>query len=85
MVVSGIFGLQPLLHDCINCLFELLGCNVNESALEEAQHDLPQTQALHFLRTLVADASLRVAMSPYICQAALFCFRHLNSPVWSIR
>ncbi|XP_034237777.1 LOW QUALITY PROTEIN: thyroid adenoma-associated protein homolog [Thrips palmi] len=76
---------KPLLHDCISCLFELLGCNVSQSALEGAQHDLPQTQALHFLRTLVADASLRVAMSPYVCQAALFCFRHLNSPVWSIR
>lgn len=76
---------KPLLHDCISCLFELLESNSCQSALEEAQHDLPQTQALHFLRTLVADASLRVAISPYMCQAALFCFRHLNSPVWSIR
>ena len=51
----------------------------------ETQHDLPQTQALHFLRTLVADATLRVPMSPYLGQTALFCFGNLNSSVWSIR
>lgn len=63
----------------------MLEQTVTQPAITEAQHDLPQTQALHFLRTLVADATLRVPMSPYLGQAALFCFGHLNSPVWSIR
>ncbi|KAK3907989.1 hypothetical protein KUF71_003121 [Frankliniella fusca] len=75
---------KPLLHECISNLFNLLESSASH-AIEDAQHDLPQTQALHFLRTLVADAALRVAMSPYLGQSALFCFRHLNSSLWSIR
>lgn len=76
---------KPLLHECISSLFNLLECSACQRSVEDAQHDLPQTQALHFLRTLVADAALRVAMSPYLGQAALFCFRNLNSPLWSTR
>ncbi|XP_071441913.1 tRNA (32-2'-O)-methyltransferase regulator THADA [Hetaerina americana] len=47
--------------------------------------DLPQTQALHFLRAIVQDADVYQYISPYMSEIALVCFKNFNSGIWAIR
>lgn len=74
---------QPLVKMVVSRLVVLAEAPVPSE--EAGLSDLPQAQALHFLRTLLQDASLRQHVAPFISQVAILCFENLNSPIWTIR
>lgn len=74
---------KPLLHYCVTSLIEVISSGEIPADIPLA--DLPQSQALHFLRTLVQDSSLRQHMASYILDISLLCFHNLSSPIWTVR
>lgn len=82
------FSFQPLLHICVSQLLEIarapLDCKISCEP-GSVLVDLPQAQALHFLRMLVQDSSLRQDMAQYMSSVTIICFSNFSSPVWTIR
>ncbi|XP_046384464.1 thyroid adenoma-associated protein homolog isoform X2 [Ischnura elegans] len=90
-------GLSILVHRLITadpknnvptCVPKLLRWAEIESPLEESQaevEDIPQAQALHFLRPIVQDSAMHRHLSPYMSDIALVCFKNLCSKVWAVR
>ncbi|KAG8249372.1 hypothetical protein J6590_019659 [Homalodisca vitripennis] len=74
---------KPLLHNCVARLLEIA---TDSHVIEgELLVDLPQSQALHFLRTLVQEASLREHMAQYMLKVSLVALSNLSSHIWTIR
>lgn len=83
-IVSADMGSdKSLLHYCVKNLIEVI--RNGEISSDVPLADLPQSQALHFLRTLVQDSSLRQHMASYTLDISLLCFENLSSPIWTIR
>jgi len=85
---SVIILFQPLLHMCMSQLLEIARFSLDfeaTSGIKSVLIDLPQAQALHFLKILVQDSSLRQDMAQYMSQIAIICFNNFSSPVWTFR
>jgi hypothetical protein len=83
-----IFLFQPLLHMYMSQLLEIARSSLDFGVTSEIKSvlvDLPQAQALHFLRILVQDASLRQDIAQYMSQVTIICFNNFSSPVWTVR
>jgi hypothetical protein len=83
-----IFSLQPLLHMCMSQLLEIARSPLDFGVTSEIKSvlvDLPQAQALHFLKILVQDSSLRQDMAQYMSQVTIICFNNFSSLVWTVR
>ncbi|XP_069686859.1 uncharacterized protein [Periplaneta americana] len=78
---------KPLLHMCVSHLLNVTRTPIQPGASSSSSIviDLPQAQALHFLRILAQDSSLRQDMAQYISSLALVCFSTFSSPEWTIR
>lgn len=83
LVSADMEGGKPLLHYCVTSLIEVI--RSEEIPADVPLVDIPQSQALHFLRTLVQDSSLRQDMASYILDISLLCFQNLSSPIWTVR
>jgi hypothetical protein len=83
-----IFPFQPLLHMCMSQLLEIARSSLDFGVSSETKSvlvDLPQTQALHFLKVLVQDSSLKEDIAQYISQVTIICFSNFSSTVWTVR
>jgi hypothetical protein len=83
-----IFSFQPFLHMCMSQLLEIARAPLDHGVSSETGSvlvDLPQAQALHFLKILVQDSSLRQDIAQYMSSVTIICFSNFSSPVWTIR
>jgi hypothetical protein len=83
-----IFSFQPLLHVCMSRLLEIARAPLDHGVSSEPRSaliDLPQAQALHFLKILVQDSSLRQDIAQYMSSVTIICFSNFSSPVWTVR
>lgn len=83
-----IFSFQPLLHMCMSQLLEIARASLGHAVSSEpglVLVDFPQAQALHFLKILVQDSSLRQDIAQYMSSVTIICFSNFSSPVWTVR
>jgi len=73
---------------CMSQLLEIARSSLDFGVMTEIKSvlvDLPQAQALHFLKILVQDSSLRQDIAQYMSQVTILCFNNFSSPVWTVR
>lgn len=83
-----IFSFQPFLHMCMSQLLEIARTPLGHDVSSEPRSvltDLPQAQALHFLKVLVQDSSLRQDITQYMSSVTIICFSNFSSPLWTVR
>ncbi|XP_033607441.1 uncharacterized protein LOC111864554 isoform X3 [Cryptotermes secundus] len=88
IVASDMQTGKPLLHMCMSQLLEIARTPLGHDVSSEPRSvltDLPQAQALHFLKVLVQDSSLRQDITQYMSSVTIICFSNFSSPVWTVR